>query len=102
MKDIDCPECGASNSVSCWSDDYVCGECHEHVMGMEFAELYDMYKNEQRRADHLYDETQNPSDRLRNRDDENARLSKELFNKGLDFCSCGKSIVKEGESCGEC
>jgi hypothetical protein len=102
MKDIDCPECGASNSVSCWSDDYVCGECHEHVMGMEFAELYDMYKNEQRRADHLYDETQNPSDRLRNRDDENARLSKELFNKGLDFCSCGKSIVKEGENCGEC
>ena len=56
MKDIECPECGAINLVSCWSDDYVCGECHEHVLGIEFSELYDMYKNEQRRADHLYKE----------------------------------------------
>jgi len=29
-------------------------------------------------------------------------LDSPLFSKGLDFCSCGKSIVKEGENCGEC
>jgi len=85
MKDIECPECGAINSVSCWSEDYVCGECHEHVLGMEFSELYDMYKAEQRRADHLYDETQNLADRLRTRDDECARLCRLLDDAGIDY-----------------
>ena len=102
MKDIECPECGAVNQVSCWSDDYVCGICKCKIRGMWFSEMYDMYKTEQLRADHLYNETQNLADRLRARDDENARLSKELFSKGLDFCSCGKSIVKEGEVCENC
>ena len=102
MKDIECPECGASNSVSCWSDEYRCGICRALNEGMSFSELYGMYKLEHLKALHLYDETQNLADRLRTRDDENAKMAKELFSKGLDFCSCGKSIVKEGENCGEC
>ena len=88
MKDIECPECGAINLVSCWSDDFVCGECESGNRGMSFSELYDMYKLENLKALYLYNE--------------NAQLSKELFSKGLDFCSCGKSIVKEGEECNEC
>lgn len=88
MKDIECLDCGAINSVSCWSEDYECGECTALNDGMSFSELYDIYKLESLKALHLYNE--------------NARLSKELFGKGLDFCSCGKSIIKEGEVCANC
>ena len=88
MKDIECLECGTVNHVSCWSANYICGKCFETNSGMSFSELYDMYKLENLKALHLYNE--------------NARLSKELFSKGLDFCSCGKSIVRKGEECNEC
>jgi len=42
-------------------------------------------KNEQRRADYLYDETQNLADRLRTRDEECARLCRLLDDAGIDY-----------------
>ena len=55
----------------------------DHIYRLE--EIQDNFKNEQRRADHLYDETQNLADRLRTRDDECARLCRLLDDVGIDY-----------------